>query len=573
MNKCTWEQWEFGYPPATKPVVNYTEKLDVIGIDSEAYDSGEPFLWGFSNGRHCHSRDFFNEIFRREYEGKTFVCYNQKYEEGAILYYLDVSALKKLNKTGRCEHEGYIISVIPRKEIRIRHGHHSRRIYDIAPYYNSSLQRAAELYLGESKHDIETKKFTPEYVVEHYDEIIRYCVQDSRLTKRLADRFIDTLADMNLYPKKLISTGYISAQHFRKIYDSSMRDFYEKYPECCRFAYESYSGGKFEVYKRGFGNFHEYDINSAYPHAIANLYDLRGSICYNSRNYHASADYGFLHCNLDIQSQYNPVVYKTKNINIYPQGHYTAYIGKSTYEYLISRGNSVEILDAWWIETNHQKPYEDEIMRLYQLKNQCKHRDEMKYLLIKILMNSLYGKFLAITPIYREWDDRTHYYLGDLANFIYASVITESTRLQVCRICEDYPDDICAVHTDSIISSRPLPISLTAYIGGWDEKIHGDGVIIGSGVYQIGEKNALRGFHSKINLCELLKSTRGSMVNIEHTLVKSWKLNLFQHTDDTNKFIDDVKILDLNFDKKRVWPHRFSRRKTLQDSDPIILFL
>jgi len=540
-------------------------------LDSEAYTTGEPFLFCISDGESCHSKDIFEVLFQKKYEGKKFVVYNLKYEEGALLYYLPKDKLEELRLKGRTTYEQYKISVIPRKEFRVSNGHHSRVIYDIYPYYAMSLDNAATQYLDKNKIKLRTKKFTPAYVQKHNKKIIEYCVQDAQLTQQLAELFLHTLADMNLYPRKLISTGYISAQHFIKIHDSNIRELYNEFPELIEFAFKSYAGGKFEVYKRGFSDtLYEYDINSAYPDEIANLYDLTNCRVDVSTEYQAQADYGFMYAELFITCNYSPVPYKLKGLNIYPQGKFRQYINKKTYEYLISHGCDVTILMGYWIYTNKNQPYKKEVMRLYRLKAQYKHKDVLKYLLIKILLNSLYGKFAAITPMYREKDNKIHYMAGSLFNPIYASVITEGTRIKVCEACDKY-ESVVAVHTDSIITTDKIPIKTSTKIGGWDFKTSGAGVIVGSGIYQIGGKIAFRGYSKKFDLIELIKNSIGNNIEIKQTLVRSWKMALFQH-EDINKFEDTDKILDLNFDNKRIWKSNFKRKsKGMQSSETIFI--
>lgn len=566
--KCSFDEWEFGFPISSRAV--YTEPIEVIGLDSEAYDTGEPFLFCLSDGVSCHSKEIFDILFADRYEGKKFVVFNLKYEEGALLYYLPRENLEELRVKGKTTYEKYKINVISRKEFRISNGHRSRAIYDIMPYYASSLDNAAQKYLGKSKIKIKTKKFTPEYVARNIKKITEYCQEDSILTKQLADLFLDTLAKMGLFPRKLISTGYISAQHFSRIHDSSCRALYERSPKLIEYAFKSYAGGKFEVYKRGFGNFYEYDINSAYPYQIANLYNLTNCEIVEDKEYRADADYGWLNCNLFVTCPYSPVPFKLGNINLFPQGRFNKIIGKKSYEYLIRRGCDIEIIDAVWIYTDHKKPYKKEIERLYRKKNLYKHNDEMKYLLIKILMNSLYGKFAAITPIWRDKDNSIHHMAGQLFNPMYADIITEGTRLEVCEVCDKY-DTVVAVHTDSVISTEKLPLKLSDKLGEWDFKTEGAGVIVGSGIYQIGEKIAFRGFNKTFDLCDMILSTKKQKIEIKQTLVRSWKLALFQH-DDINKFTDDEKILDLNFDNKRIWDKNFPRYKNkMQPSQPIFI--
>jgi len=551
---------------------NYTFKggkyeIETIGLDSEAYVTGEPFIFCFSDGRSCISKDILSTLFSRVYEGYRFVVWNLKYEQGALFYYLPpAEVLAELRKYGRCDYEGYKISIIENKEVKISFGHHTRYIYDVFPYYASSLQVASNRYLDESKIE-STKKFTPRYVNNHLLEIKKYCVQDALLTKKLADLFIKNLHELKLYPKKLISTGYISGQHFSTIHNPNVRRLYSEYPEVVKFAYDSYSGGMFQVFKRGKGKFWQYDINSAYPYEITKLKTLQGCELINSREV-ISADFGFLDCDMLISSRYSPVTVKINNLNIYPQGVIRRVITKLEYDYLISRGNEVEIRDGWYIRCRDEYPYKTEIERLYKLKAEYKGINEMQYMLVKILLNSLYGKFLQITEV---WDPKKqkHFRAGMMFNPVYASYITAGTRVALCEAMDAAPDSICAAHTDSIISNKPLRLSIGAGLGDWGFVDKGKGFIVGSGIYSIGKKVHFRGFDRDINLNELIKEAHSLKIPITKTMARSWRYALFTHGN-INLFEDDTKILDLNFDIKRMWGSKFDRY-SLQESEPIIL--
>ena len=542
-------------------------EIETVGFDSEACTTGEPFLFCFSDGRHCNAVDVFRHIFQNIYEGVKFVVYNLKYEQGALFYHIPPDVLAGLREYGRCEWEGYKIKVIENKEVRISHGHKARYVYDIYPYYGTSLQTASERYLGESKIK-STKKFTPRMVSRDMERIIDYCTKDATLTKQLADLFISTLHKLQLYPHKLISTGYISGVHFAGIHNCNINALYSNYPELIQSAWDSYNGGMFQVFKRGRGKFWQYDINSAYPAQIAKLKTLERCEVFDGIKI-PKCDFGFVDCEILVSSKFSPVTVKVNNLNIYPQGYVRRWITLLEYDYLKSRGNDIKIFDGWYIRCRDEYPYKKEIERLYKLKAEYKGVDDMQYLLVKILLNSLYGKFLQITEVFDK-DFKAHFKAGILFNPIYAAYITAGTRVALCKVMDTQPRAVCAVHTDSVICDKPMSIECDKLLGGWDYVSKGMGYIIGSGVYSIGKTVHFRGFDKKLNLGKLIRQSKNGKVEITTKLATTWRQSIFRGSDDINLFTEDDKMLDLNFDKKRMWTSRFNKNK-LVGSNPIIL--
>lgn len=571
--KCPFDKLQYDYIYGNR-TGKKTEVVTLYGFDSETYITGRPFLYAISDDTFAYPSDLLEVIFSRRYRGARFVAWNLGFDEASIFdaFPLDVDELNELREKGTVTHEGYIISSIPKKELKIAKGHKTVYFYDVAQFYHLPLDIAAERYLGKRKIEVETKKFTPEYVAEHWQDIQKYCLHDAKLTKELADHFTSVLAgEMGMYPQKLYSCGYIAGAHFSdKAGVVDVKRLWNYYPEVLRLAYNAYAGGKFEVYQRGRGYFYQYDINSAYPYEIMNLQDIRYADIKHSKDYEASATYGFLDCKMLIHTDFSPLPKSNGYINIFPIGFLRRVITKGEYDYLIAHGNKIEILDAWWLRCPDVYPYRDEVARLFALKNEYKGKDEMKYMLVKILLNSFYGKFIQVTQKYRKnqkiWD------AGYLFNPVYAAIITANVRLRLSEVCHAYPDDIVAVHTDSVISTAPLegfPISTD--VGAWNFDREGAGVVVGTGVYQVGNQTHYRGFKGHFDLLELVYGTREPVITVPQITVTSWRAGAFRHKPELiNVFKeDDSKILNLNFDTKRQWANRWNWRDELTPSEPL----
>ena len=527
------------------------ESIQPIGLDTEAYTDGECFMIATSEGDVFKPYEFPKCMFNRKYRQKSFVCYNLKYDAGAFIRYLPVEHIEELRATGSCDSLGFIYKVIANKCLTIRKGKNAIHIYDMYNFYHMSLDQAAQIYLGEKKHEVQTEKFTREYTSKEWNRIAGYCINDAKLCQQLSDILVRRFEKYGVYPKKLYSVAYISYQYFRQncLYVTVKR-YWQKEREVLSYAIKSYNGGKFEVTEKGIGYYYEYDINSAYPFEIRNLIDISWARVVKTSKYRKGAVYGFLKCIIKIPFECSsPCAIKRGTVNTYPVGEIEKYITKAEYEYLINQGCDIKIIDAYWLHIdNKQYPYRKEIDRLYRLKQGFKseHKD-LDYHTIKIFLNSLYGKFIQLI------NKGEYYAAGSSWNPIYGAVITANCRIRMSNM-QQLHNGIVAVHTDSIISKARLPIEDRQGIGQYSFTEKGKGVILGSGIYQIGEKVRFRGFPLKISLLDLVQQGKKTLsVSSKHAY--TWREVVFRgwESDMINRFVDLSKSIDINFDQKRFW--------------------
>jgi len=113
---------------------------------------------------------------------------------------------------------------------------------------------------------------------------------------------------------------------------------------------------------------------------------------------------------------------------------------------------------------------------------------------------------------------------------------------------------VVAVHTDSIIAKEPLPISTNGNLGEWTKEIEGEGIILGSGIYQIDGKTKFRGFDTRLNLMKLVKTSR-KKITLKIRRPYSWREVVFHNWDREliNRFEEIPRELRLDFDIKRLW--------------------
>lgn len=527
------------------------QSIEPLGIDSEALSDGSLAMVCLSDGAIWDKDSWLQGILASEYRGKVFVAYNLRYDSGHFVRHLSPLRLDELRRLGKTTEDNITYRVVANKMLSISRHKQTVTIYDMKQYYEGSLETNAQKYLGEGKDDIETKSFSKEYMLENWNKVAKYCVRDADLVRRLAIRLIKQLNEWGLHVSKLYSTAWISYHWFASRSGHPSVGALWKYDRrVLDYAMQSYSGGKFEVTRKGSAYLYEYDLVSAYPATISKLIDTRHLTVYWSTNIIPDAAYAFLECRIYIPHNLpSPVAIKVGELNTFPSGWFTKIITYLEYRYIVDHGGSATILSGCWlVPQQRRRPYEDDINHLITLKQQYKGKDELAYHTAKILMNSLYGKFIQLIE-----QPNGLWRASSSWNPVYGSYITAETRVKVSQLQLTH-SSIWAVHTDSVISDKPLPYAKSNTLGTLSYETEGQGILVGCGLYEIGNKTALRGVPSDVTIRSLCESGRGKVsINVRQPL--SWRLASVRHRDESeiNRWLDANKDLRPNSDTKRIW--------------------
>jgi len=503
------------------------------------------------------------------------VVYNLKYEQGAILQNLPPECLEELRTKGKTEHGLYIYKVVGYKNLRISRGKNSVTFWDMWTFFNMSLASAARQFTNLQKIDQDTTLYTPEYIRDHLDDIKTYCIRDAVITAALFQVLKGMCAKLDISPTTFYSIATIGYKYARENTDyQTVNHFWKQHREVLEAACDAYSGGKFEVTTRGKGNFYEYDINSAYAYEIANLVNLSKVRVYHSNAYRPGAAYGFVKVDAWLPGDTaHPIAIKRGTVNIFPAGRLKKWVTKAEYEYLLTIPDAeITIKKGIWLYPRwRNRPYLTLIKRLYHVKAEAKaKKDKEMYHFSKILMNSLYGKFVQLIKRGDKIEASTCWHP------IYGAIITANVRIRIARLQAAYPS-IVAVHTDSVISRKKLPLPVSDELGDWSATVHGLGIIIGCGFYQIADKVRVRGFPFQTDIMDLLNKSP-PLITIPDTRAITWRQVPVNHWDTglVNRFIDFDKVLNINFDTKRVWSEQWKggddARERVLDSVPFIVF-
>lgn len=565
------------------------------GLDTETYE-GYVKLICDDVGRYAITEDFqdcINFLTHQRYRGKYNWFYNIQFDFESIVKHLDIVDLRELYHENEIVYNKHTITYLPRKFFGIEDNNNNRYyFYDMYNFLDVSLNKASKKFLKDEKiSSVDANLLNTDitYWNNNKENIIKYCIKDAELTKRLADYFWDIIYKrLNFYPKSPMSKGKLSEEYFLHVCKvPAINHIPEKVVQT---AYESFYGGRFELLKRGYAEkIYCYDIKSAYPAEIANLPNFSKGKFVKVKEVNPDAYTGFYKCKvMAYEENFSPFKLKLNaGLNLYPNGTFNQFLTKKEYDfYERSFGNSAINVEYGyeWIPKTLEYPFKSEIERLYQWKDSEKDED-IKYC-VKIILNSLYGKFIQVSG-----DNNT---TGRLFNPLYAALITSGCRVKILELGLQRPYSVISFSTDSVISQEKLSVPLEAKLGDFQKDFEGQGVFVMSDVYNLWNdetkkvKSKLRGFsiastkdydNAETYLKDILNKMDSSIyeyfTNRPYHLgecllhVKKRKIT------DINKFAQIKKQIDINGDKKRMWEKEFicgkDCLKELHNSKPVLV--
>lgn len=550
---------------ARRYIKSVIERESFLCFDIETY-KGACKLICDSTGRSLLNPTFLQSIKFLWYKANKSLYrsfYNLDFDISAILkLHDDIDMIDKLIHGIDVEFKGFKLLYIRPKMFKISKGHSTIFFTDLFNMYLMSLNKASETFLNDKKLDIiNAKKLNRSlaYWDKNLDNIIKYCAKDAKLTQKLGNLLIKEIKNVNLQlPRYMTSSASLSKQYFRyHCYIPSL----EKIPlRILDIAFQTYYGGRFEVLKRGyFDDLYYYDINSAYPKTISELPSLKYGHWKYSNEINPNECIGFYKVVLHIPEQYISAlaIRPKKHIVVFPSGHFGKWI--TWFEADLMRDYIVKVVKGYEYipHENEYHPFTTEIKNLYDKKQRYKNVNDTWYHIVKITMNALYGCFVEK---HEKHDGLT--YSGILFNPIWATIITAKTRWKLLKNVDKKDwKYIVAFHTDSVLSTKALNLKCNDKMGNWKLEKNDSGVILMTGVYQIGEITKRRGFKAdKIDWIKLLERNKDRdyiPMPQQHVNKIAEILKRFRNLDELNKFIRFWKELRINSDKKRNWDRNF----------------
>ncbi len=533
----------------------------IHALDTETHN-GDIFLIADSEGRFIDKitpESVIEWLFSKKYHGTWNFFYNLSYDAEVILKLLG-SELYRYRSTGKLDFwwKKYHLEYFPGKSLRIKKGHHSVLFFDIMQFFGGSLSSAYEKNIKKlSKEYLEIKSKRSEFTLRYYNhnkkKIRNYCIQDCKLTKELSEKWITLFNNAFLfYPVKWTSAGYLAEKVLinNGVYLPKFADIPYSIQEL---AFKSYFGGRIELIKRGYiGKAYLYDINSAYPDAIANFPDVTQGKWIKRKSIHQDAKLGFFKIQCDIPNDYviTPFPFKANNVILYPSGKFITYC--TLKELQACKSKSIyHILEGYqFISNTDTYPYREFIYSLYQKRQKLKQDNNPLEQPIKIILNSIYGKT----------GQKINGIMGNLFNPIMFAHITGYTRAKLYDFMtrNGLELDIVAFATDSICTTRKLDID-SKRLGDFSFDNEGSDVFyLQNGFYRFNEKWKQRGI-GKLgtkNIEHLETFERNGRLYYSYQILRNNTLrkSIIQNKiSKIGKIESQTREINLNADRKRLW--------------------
>lgn len=490
----------------------------IIGIDGEGIsdndtDAQRYTLLAASSGESIESHNLGSErIF--DYllslpKRSLLVGYSIGYDINMWLRDLPLDQLTELWEDGRTEWRGYWLVWQPGKMFsigrergvkpymhngvkrkRIKFAEHVT-IWDVFGFFQSSFVRALEEWqIGtetERERIASMKSKRSDFTPEEKTQIREYCYDEVRLLAVMVRKLIDYAISVGLKLTRYDGAGAIASAIMRKF---KVADHIAVPPEPVHnAALYAYFGGRFETAMIGhIAKAYSYDIRSAYPAITQRLPCLAHGTWSQSVKPHK---YGVYRVEWNVEQlipRWGPFPFRTEaGAIVYPMSGEGWYWGDEVMaaQHLFPR--RIKILEGHvYSPSCGHRPF-DFIPAFYKLRAELKAKDNFGQIILKLGMNSLYGKcaqsvggaILGYGVDGKVIHDRPRY-----QSFVWAGMITSGTRAKILDAISLNPSAVISIATDGIISTEPLALECGDQLGQWEYKEITALTIVQNGVYR-----------------------------------------------------------------------------------------
>lgn len=244
-------------------------------------------------------------------------------------------------------------------------------------------------YLGEREPQTETE----------WEYMRAYNIRDSLISCKFMEFLQDSYNHLGGNLK--ITVASTSMDCFRR---TSLEQFWKQEPkENILKCYGSYYGGRTEAFERGlfteenYGKIKVYDVCSLYPYCLSNFKFPHPKISYlkeklsheDYQNFEGVGHFKII-CPDDLHI---PILPKRTDKLIFPTGKLEGNYDFLSIRKALNLGYEVQEVGNGLVYEHRFNPFKAHIKKLYSLRKKYKKDGSMLQLVVKLLMNSFYGKF------------------------------------------------------------------------------------------------------------------------------------------------------------------------------------
>jgi hypothetical protein len=452
--------------------------------------------------QYIRTLDFFKAIFNVPKRYKM-IGYYFDYDVNKLLFDMlktegdQLKYLRRLQQTHRVMWKNYLVTYIKRKQCiitRLEAQHqpgdktspdNSRCIWDVSGFFQGRLTKTINEWQVGSKEEHEfiermkalRDKFNDDIPRETIEE---YCRLECELTAQVANKLRDQFQALTLPVTRWDGAGAVAAAILKKHHvEDYMHQLQNRLPD--EVIKSGYYGGRFDQSTFGkCGDAIQYDINSAYPHQLMSIPCLSCNSWDYTQDYDGGKARAIWHVSWDIDesAMWSPFPYR------YPDGtiHWLRngsgwYWNNEVQAALAIYPHSISIGEGYILSNKcDHRPFEF-VKDYYEQRKQLKLAGDLGQLVIKLGLNSLYGK-TAQGKGNKDTPPKTQC-------LIWAGMITSDTRAMLLQALAEDPNDVLLMATDAVIKRTESKIlDVGSNLGQWDRTELKDLFIIANGVYQ-----------------------------------------------------------------------------------------
>lgn len=472
----------------------------------------------------------FLHTLAKEYPHAIMVCFGASYD---INMWLSTEVSKKhiqeLWQNKSTEWEGYKFEYQPRKRFvsrrigrpRFRKGKDNKyyphydsvvTLWDVFGFFQSSFKLALRGWFGEQYPTYrlieEQKARRSQFQLNELELIREYCTAELIALLDLMEQLTKDLDEAELPVRRWDGAGAIAAAALRR-YNIKQFMCKEQAPDISYAARCAYAGGRIEMIQYGHYNdtVYHYDINSAYPSALREVPSLsqgtwrtvEGKDILHATLYSSDYDFSLWYISWDYRNctsaPFYPFYYRTaSNAILFPDfgaGWFWVPEIRSAFTTGFAEGL---VLHHGYVYTPSvsTKPFAW-IEPIYQLRKQWKAQHKSAEKVLKLAINSLYGKLAQQIGGY-------HGRIPSYHQIEWAGYCTSLTRARLFTAAATHPQSIIAFATDGIFATEQIEqLDINDELGGWSFDTDAYAMtLIQSGVYWLhtkeGKKQYYRGF-------------------------------------------------------------------------------
>ncbi len=429
---------------------------------------------------------------------------------------------------------------------------------------------------------------------KQWDEMILYNLRDSEISKMYMEFLYKSFAELGASHKLTISSTAMSL--FRNKYMKFYDVYYRHEPDELLEIFKAYYGGRTEAFSRGLiKDYNYYDFNSLYPDVMRNKFPNPNAkrITYKNNLEYIKKYEGVSDVDVFCPDMKYPFLpYRTKDKLMFPVGKFRGWHSHVELRKCLTLGYKILKVYKTYYYKYDCEPFKDYVSDNYKLRKKfVKEKNPMEQV-VKLLMNSLYGKFGQKFIDRDEWQPFNHTLeeLNKLKFFerhgdfirikkdftepsafcipIWALYVTAYGRIKIYDAVKK--SDAIYCDTDSIVTKSKLKTSDELGDLKLEMKIR-HGIIVKPKFYAVVDSDRkefvkIKGLGKRLTFNEFNRFLKSPKI----TYMKFMKFKeSIRRGFIPNEIIDMIKKMDLE-DNKRQWVGKFDP-KVLNSSSPILV--